>query len=472
MFGKRKGRNRRLTNRKGVPAARKTKGKLKTAAKKSIEESNNLDTGTGSHIDLDELVRETEKSFSDVEMGNEEEGDSQGEELEILPGTSGIFSQESPSKQDEIQTVQELNTNGQQNSTTIDEERLQAFEEAVEDEVARDRDPDYVPVRKSDRLKGKDRLEYSFRQRNHFRDPERIKSENEKKEFYDAIRKYGTKDLESVMAALPDRTEDSVTRLIQIEKKKQAYTEEKRAIRDDGTYEVVGNILKRIQEPKKSDSMPASRSETPEHLWRENFTEMENKMVKIETHSAIDHWIGNIKSIRDKNDTARVKAGVAKAPHCEKMISNSLNWIAEFEDHPDPDTCGGIDYAAIYRYFACISEGEVPPTLNPVTSARVTRLLSDISYLAIGNLNSNETDYLENYKGRLSRYTTTENFDEKSSGVAQFDKITSLPGLNPLNIHPELCADKNLDLSKITMLVEPGVLERSQAIDPKKFDIL
>ena len=33
------------------------------------------------------------------------------------------------------------------------------------------------------------------------------------------------------MAALPDRTEDSVTRLIQIEKKKQAYTEEKRAIR-------------------------------------------------------------------------------------------------------------------------------------------------------------------------------------------------------------------------------------------------
>ena len=36
---------------------------------------------------------------------------------------------------------------------------------------------------------------------------------------------------------------------------------------------------------------------------------MENKMVKIETHSAIDHWIGNIKSIRDKNDAARVKAG-------------------------------------------------------------------------------------------------------------------------------------------------------------------
>ena len=29
-----------------------------------------------------------------------------------------------------------------------------------------------------------------------------------------------------------------------------------------------------------------------------------------------------------------------------------------------------------------------------------------------------------------------------------------------------------LDLSKITMVVEPGVLERSKALDPKKFDVL
>ncbi len=27
----------------------------------------------------------------------------------------------------------------------------------------------------------------------------------------------------------------------------------------------------------------------------------------------------------------------------------SLRWIAEFEKHPDPGSCRGVDYAAIYR---------------------------------------------------------------------------------------------------------------------------
>ena len=43
--------------------------------------------GTDSHIDLDDLVRQTEKSFSDVEMDDAEAARvNQGEELEILPG--------------------------------------------------------------------------------------------------------------------------------------------------------------------------------------------------------------------------------------------------------------------------------------------------------------------------------------------------------------------------------------------------
>ena len=34
---------------------------------------------------------------------------------------------------------------------------------------------------------------------------------------------------------------------------------------------------------------------------------------------------------------------------------------------------------------------------------RVTRLLSDLSYLAIGNINENENEYLQNYKGPQTR---------------------------------------------------------------------
>ena len=55
------------------------------------------------------------------------------------------------------------------------------------------RDPDYIPeVRKSSRLKDRDRLTYS-QTSTKIRDPERIQREGAKKEFYDAIRMYGTK---------------------------------------------------------------------------------------------------------------------------------------------------------------------------------------------------------------------------------------------------------------------------------------
>jgi hypothetical protein len=30
-------------------------------------------------------------------------------------------------------------------------------------------------------------------------------------------------------------------------------------------------------------------------------------------------------------------------------IPAALNWIAEAENHPSPEECGGIDYASIYR---------------------------------------------------------------------------------------------------------------------------
>ena len=41
--------------------------------------------------------------------------------------------------------------------------------------------------------------------------------------------------------------------------------------------------------------------------------------------------------------------GKEKSYEFEKTIPMSLRLIAEFEKHPEPEDCGGIDYAAIYR---------------------------------------------------------------------------------------------------------------------------
>ena len=35
----------------------------------------------------------------------------------------------------------------------------------------------------------------------------------------------------------------------------------------------------------------------------------------------------------------------------------SLRWIAEFEKHPDPGSCRGVDYAAIYRSIKSLDYG-------------------------------------------------------------------------------------------------------------------
>ena len=41
---------------------------------------------------------------------------------------------------------------------------------------------------------------------------------------------------------------------------------------------------------------------------------------------------------------------------CSEVVPNLLTWIAELEEHPDPADCGGVDYAAIYRYLAALCQ--------------------------------------------------------------------------------------------------------------------
>lgn len=40
-----------------------------------------------------------------------------------------------------------------------------------------------------------------------------------------------------------------------------------------------------------------------------------------------------------------------------------LQWIAQFEEHPDPADCFGVDYKAIYSYLASLLEVGQHPIL-------------------------------------------------------------------------------------------------------------
>ena len=51
----------------------------------------------------------------------------------------------------------------------------------------------------------------------------------------------------------------------------------------------------------------------------------------------------------------QIEGGVATMD-CSEALPNILTWIAELEEHPDPADCGGVDYAAIYRYLAALCQ--------------------------------------------------------------------------------------------------------------------
>jgi len=373
------------------------------------------------------------------------------DEAEPVAGPSAIRSDAREQENDVIFVEEEVQP------THHVQQILDNLEAEFQDLAEKDRDPDYVPeipekTRKSERLESKERLLYTKKYKP--RDPEKIQVENEKKAFYNAVRKFGSKDAASIHSCLPDRTLQSVKEWINREKHKHLYKLEQRAVRENGSYEVLDELKKsRNYAPQLHQKTEIKK--IPDADWREN-CRLEEVMTKVDTHSATDKWIDNINQVREKHNKKREKRGLEKAPACESMIPKCLRWIAEFEKHPDPSKCGGIDYAAIYRYFSLLAEGEIPPDLDPASALRVTRLLSDISTLVAGSMSQNETDFLQNYAGPFTRYNTSSGYNEKSKSSKQLAELCLRPGINPLNFNLDFCVDKKLDLSKMCMVVKPG----------------
>jgi hypothetical protein len=61
------------------------------------------------------------------------------------------------------------------------------------------------------------------------------------------------------------------------------------------------------------------------------------------TRSPIDEWIS---ALRES----------VEVQQSEFIPSVMLKWIALFEEHPKPSSCGGVDYKAIYLYLSSLSE--------------------------------------------------------------------------------------------------------------------
>lgn len=320
-----------------------------------------------------------------------------------------------------------------------------SVEEIMEDMVDEDRDPDYKPPPKkkrvSARLQEKERGDFHFYRKK--RDTNRIIEEREKKMFYEAVKQYGSKDWRKIADCIPSKSALVVKNWIAREKRNQTHQIEQRVRMPDGRTEMVSTLTKKLKEGEADINSPDQRKDL----------ELEDVLTKHASYAPLDKWLDVIETTKAKEEKSREAKGLEKSADFEKLVPMSLRMIAEFEKHPEPEDCGGIDYASIYRYFGHLCEGEVPPDLNPESAARVTRLLSDLSALVQKESLEKETKYLENYRGPFTRFRSAENFDPNTPNNTQLGELGSVPGMNPLNFPLEMFCQRPVDPSKLAVAV-------------------
>ncbi|XP_023345774.1 uncharacterized protein LOC111714803 [Eurytemora carolleeae] len=362
-------------------------------------------------------------------------------------GVFNSFDQTSQSGERELEAEEDLDLEDE-NSVEQGQAVINDLLEMVEEE----RDPNYVPSlspRKSARIKARGRGDYNPSRRE--RNCNRIWEEREKKSFLMGLKKYGSKNWKQVASCVSTKTPDVVKSWIEREKMKQSFVLERRVVKPDGKVEVLMDGMKKSRKIGDVLEEPTEDFNTPDQ--RENIT-IEETLVRPKPENPTDKWLQMIEDDAEKEEKKRESAGLGKAPNCDNIIPMSLRWIAEFEKHPDPGSCRGVDYAAIYRYFANLSEGEVPPDLNPVTALRVTRLLTDLGVLVATDPLKKETQYLENYRGSYTRYRTADNFDANSKSAKMLGDLSRVPGLNPLDLHLELFTQRNIDSKRLAVVVK------------------
>ena len=137
---------------------------------------------------------------------------------------------------------------------------------------------------------------------------------------------------------------------------------------------------------------------------------------------------------------------VSQACDYSSVVPASLNMIADLEPHPDPESCGGVDYAAIYRYLAALCEGEAPADLDVKSAERVSRLMPQLVSILKEMRLEKETGHLEGYKGLHSAkmYKREPEFQDGAAAAKTLANLSRIPGLNPLNLDVEMFVDRKV----------------------------
>jgi len=295
----------------------------------------------------------------------------------------------------------------------------------------------FTPERRSRRLQTKD--DQRRKELNRLRSLGLIRGEKfwkefEKKALLDACKEFGSKEVKKIVEMVPTKAPDKVKAFIQREKRNQNYTIETQFIDNDGEAVV-------LDDGENGRRRQRSRIDLPDATPQGQIMEI---LKRRERNAPIEMWIDTIEKRHSAEEKKLKEAGFEQAGNYSTIVPTLLNWIADMEPHPDPTECSGVDYAAIYRYFALLCQGEAPPDLNRATSLRVSRLLPMLVQI-LGQMDlQKETHYLESYRGPFTKYRWEEGFDHNSKESKNIIELGRIPGMNPLNLHPEMFTKKEI----------------------------
>merc|ERR1719330_20257 len=81
----------------------------------------------------------------------------------------------------------------------------------------------------------------------------------------------------------------------------------------------------------------------------------QGEIVEVEKrrkrNAPIEKWIDSAES-KLNDDLKKAGGDTQQVVDYSPMVPKMLETVAEYEKHPSPDQCGGVDFAAIYRWLA------------------------------------------------------------------------------------------------------------------------
>jgi len=279
--------------------------------------------------------------------------------------------------------------------------------------------------------------------------------ESEKRQFLEACKLHGSKNVDLIAADVPSKTYEQVKAFVHREKKNQNYTIQTKFIETGGRTIVVddGEGPRRRGRPKGSGK---TRLDLPDATPQGEIVEVEKRRKR---NAPIEKWIDSAES-KLNDDLKKAGGDTQQVVDYSPMVPKMLEMVAEYEKHPSPDQCGGVDFAAIYRWLGCLCEGEAPPDLNSASSLRVRRLFSRLAKTVSGEGLEKETDYLKEFRGPHTKYQTGKDWEPGSMSALNMAKVVGVPGLNPLGLHTELFTAKETP--------RPSVLLRERMLEPEE----